>query len=186
MDKRDPNEPTEPMLRTDPTERIERIDPFEPMQRKESEERIDHREVSSVRAASCIRPIVADRSVLRHRELGGFWSRHVRTAARAASSREDQGCNQTRARRTTTNSAAVRSGRLKKNRNLQAHLVVYVLVNAFLVVIWAVARAHIFCPVFPIVRWGILVAMNAWALYRPDEPTEQRIREETERLRNEE
>jgi 2TM domain len=45
---------------------------------------------------------------------------------------------------------------LKKRRDFRGHLLVYVLVNAFLVVIWAVTDVHgFFWPVFPIFGWGI-------------------------------
>ena len=57
------------------------------------------------------------------------------------------------------------------------------LVNTFLVVIWAVTDDHgFFWPVFPIVGWGIGVVMNAWDVFRPEEPDERRIRREMDRL----
>jgi hypothetical protein len=73
--------------------------------------------------------------------------------------------------------------RLKKRRDFSGHLLVYVLVNAFLVVIWAVTNVHgFFWPVFPIVGWGIGVVMNAWDAFRYEEFGEERIRREVERL----
>ena len=40
------------------------------------------------------------------------------------------------------------------------------LINAFLVVIWAVIDTHgFFWPVFPTAGWGIGVVMNAWDVY---------------------
>ena len=86
---------------------------------------------------------------------------------------------------TTTESdlreAAVRS--LRKKRDLRTHLVVYVLVNAMLVVIWAVTGAGFFWPVFPIVGWGIAVAFNAWDVYGRRPIAEEDIRREQDRLR---
>ena len=74
--------------------------------------------------------------------------------------------------------------RLKKRRDFSGHLLVYVLVNAFLVVIWAMTDTDgFFWPVFPIVGWGIGVVMNAWDVYRNDEFDEEQIRREIERLR---
>ena len=73
--------------------------------------------------------------------------------------------------------------RLKKKRDLQAHVVVYLLVNGFLVVIWAVTGSGFFWPIFPMVGWGIGVLMNAWDVYRNDEPDEEHIRREMEALR---
>lgn len=58
------------------------------------------------------------------------------------------------------------------------------LVNTFLVVIWAVTSDDgFFWPVFPIVGWGIGVVMNAWDVYRRDEFDEDLIRREMGRLR---
>jgi hypothetical protein len=73
--------------------------------------------------------------------------------------------------------------RLKKRRDFSGHLLVYVLVNAFLVVIWAMTDPDgFFWPVFPIVGWGIGVVLNAWDVYRNDEFDEEQIRREIERL----
>jgi 2TM domain len=72
---------------------------------------------------------------------------------------------------------------LKKERDFRGHLLVYVLVNAFLVVIWAITDLHgFFWPVFPIVGWGIGVIMNAWDVYGRHEISEQDIKQEMERL----
>ena len=73
--------------------------------------------------------------------------------------------------------------RLKKRRDFSGHLLVYVLVNAFFVVIWAMTDPDgFFWPVFPIVGWGIGVVLNAWDVYRNDEFDEEQIRREIERL----
>ena len=73
--------------------------------------------------------------------------------------------------------------RLKKRRDFAGHVLIYVLVNAFLVVIWALSNVHgFFWPVFPIVGWGIGVVMNAWDVFHDEEFDEQRIRREVERL----
>lgn len=85
---------------------------------------------------------------------------------------------------TDLRSKAVR--RLRKKRDLQAHMLVYALVNTFLIVIWAVTGAHFFWPIFPIVGWGIGLVMNVWDVYQPDEPNEEQIREEIERLKRNE
>ena len=50
---------------------------------------------------------------------------------------------------------------LKKRRDFRGHLLICVLVNAFLVVIWAVPDLHgFFWPVFPIGIWGSLAVLN--------------------------
>ena len=76
--------------------------------------------------------------------------------------------------------------RLKKKRDFQGHLLVYVLVNAFIVAIWAVTGSGFFWPIFPIIGWGIGVVLNAWDVYRADELDEDRIRREMEMLRRRE
>lgn len=71
---------------------------------------------------------------------------------------------------------------LKKRRDFRAHLLVYVLVNAFLVAVWALTNPDgFFWPVFPIAAWGIGVVMNAWDVYRGDEFSEAEIRREMDR-----
>ena len=73
--------------------------------------------------------------------------------------------------------------RLKKRRDFHAHLLVYFLVNTFLVVIWAVVSpGAFFWPVFPIVGWGIGVVMNAWDVYVSEDFGEDDIRREMEHL----
>jgi hypothetical protein len=75
--------------------------------------------------------------------------------------------------------------RLQRRRDFGRHLVIYLLVNAFLVVIWAVTGAGFFWPIFPIVGWGIGVVFNAWDIYQVDGPDERRIRREMERIQRE-
>jgi hypothetical protein len=73
--------------------------------------------------------------------------------------------------------------RLRKQADFRIHLLFYVLVNAFLVVIWALNDAPVFWPIFPIVGWGIGVVVNAWDAYGPDQISEDRIRREVDRMR---
>lgn len=73
--------------------------------------------------------------------------------------------------------------RLKKRRDFKAHLLMYVTVNAFLVVIWAVSDAGFFWPIFPILGWGIGVVANAWDVYGRKPISDEEIRREVDRLR---
>jgi hypothetical protein len=82
--------------------------------------------------------------------------------------------------KSTLRGRAVR--RLKKRRDFFAHLLVYFLVNTFLVVIWAVTSSGFFWPMFPIVGWGIGVVMNAWDVWRGDEFSEEEIAREIQRM----
>lgn len=71
---------------------------------------------------------------------------------------------------------------LKKKHDFHIHLTIYVVVNAFLVAIWAMTTAGFFWPIFPIVGWGIGVLANAWDAYGSDEPTERQVNREMVRL----
>jgi hypothetical protein len=73
--------------------------------------------------------------------------------------------------------------RLKKKRDFSTHVVIYVIVNAMLVGIWAVTGAGFFWPIFPLLGWGIGVGANAWDVYGRKPITEDEIRRESDRLR---
>jgi hypothetical protein len=74
--------------------------------------------------------------------------------------------------------------RLEKRRDFKTHVFVYVLVNAVLVAVWAIATPDaIFWPIFPILGWGIGVAGNAWEVFVRKPITEADIDREEERLR---
>jgi hypothetical protein len=73
--------------------------------------------------------------------------------------------------------------RLKKRRELGAHVLTYLLINGFLVVVWAVtSRDVIFWPMFPMAGWGIGLVLHAWDVYRNDEFREDEIQREIARL----
>ncbi len=73
---------------------------------------------------------------------------------------------------------------LRKRRDFRRHVMVYVLVNAFLVVVWAVTSGTgaFFWPVFPMAGWGIAVVANAYDVYLGSDFTEAEIRREMEHL----
>jgi hypothetical protein len=71
---------------------------------------------------------------------------------------------------------------LKKRRDFLTHVLVYVLVNTFVVVIWTVTGGHgFFWPVFLIAGWGIGLVMNAWDVYWRPQISEKDIQREIER-----
>ena len=73
--------------------------------------------------------------------------------------------------------------RLRTKRDLQAHLLAYVLVNLFLNGIWFLTDAGgFYWPMFPLLGWGIGVAFHIRDVYAPQNPTEQDIREEMDRI----
>lgn len=72
---------------------------------------------------------------------------------------------------------------LKKRRDFKGHVLVYLLVNAFLVVIWAMTSdGGLFWPIFPIVGWGIGVVANAYDVYVADDISEEQIQREMQHL----
>jgi len=73
--------------------------------------------------------------------------------------------------------------RLRKKRDFATHVLIYLLVNSFLVVIWAVTSGDFFWPIFPIAGWGIGLAANAWDVYGRKPISEGAIRQEMDRLR---
>ncbi len=74
-------------------------------------------------------------------------------------------------------------GNLKKKRDFRAHVLIYVLVNAFLIGIWAISGAGFFWPAFVLGGWGIGLAANAWDVYGRKPISESEIQRESERLR---
>lgn len=55
--------------------------------------------------------------------------------------------------------------RVKAKRQFRSHVVIYVVVNTFLVLLWAVSGAGYFWPIWPILGWGIGLALNAWTVH---------------------
>ena len=74
--------------------------------------------------------------------------------------------------------------RLKKKHDFYPHVIAYVLVNLFLVGIWAVTGAGFFWPVFPILGWGIGLVLHGLKVYHyGGGPSESQIEREMARLR---
>ncbi len=71
--------------------------------------------------------------------------------------------------------------RLKAKRGFKTHLAVYVIVNTFLVVQWAVGSRDGFWPFWTIVGWGIGLAFHGWSVYFQRPITEDEIAREMHR-----
>lgn len=74
--------------------------------------------------------------------------------------------------------------RLRKRADFRTHLMIYGLVNGFLVLIWWITGPGLFWPIFPLVGWGIGLVANAWDVYGPDPVTEDKIQREIDRMRS--
>jgi hypothetical protein len=71
---------------------------------------------------------------------------------------------------------------LRKKRDLQAHVLAYVMVNLLLNGIWLLSTpGGFYWPIFPLLGWGIGLAFNLWDVYAPA-PTEGQIQREMQRL----
>ena len=72
--------------------------------------------------------------------------------------------------------------RLKKQQDLRAHLLVYILVNGLLWTIWAATGTGFPWPAIVMAGWGVGVVMNAWDAYWRRPITDAAIEREAERL----
>ncbi len=72
---------------------------------------------------------------------------------------------------------------LKKRRDFYGHLLVFVLVNAAAIALWAMGDRGFFWPVFLLFGWGVGLVMNAWDVFYRSYEDETQIQREIERLR---
>ncbi len=78
---------------------------------------------------------------------------------------------------------AVALRRLKARYDLRVHAFVYVVVNAMLVALWAVASpGGFFWPVIPLLGWGIGLVIHAYTVFYPEAYTEDQIKREMEKV----
>ena len=52
--------------------------------------------------------------------------------------------------------------RLEARRGLTGHVVAYVVINLFLIVVWALTGRGYFWPIWVIAGWGVGLVLNAW------------------------
>ena len=71
--------------------------------------------------------------------------------------------------------------RLQAKRGFRRHLVVYAVINASLAVIWGLTPGGYFWPVWPMVGWGIGLALHGWGVYGERPITEAEIQREMEK-----
>ncbi|MGZ8751387.1 MAG: 2TM domain-containing protein [Acidimicrobiia bacterium] len=75
--------------------------------------------------------------------------------------------------------------RLNAKRAFQANIVSFLVVNAFLIGIWAVSGAGFFWPVFVILGWGFGLVMHGWQVYAKKGITEDDVQREMQHGRDE-
>lgn len=79
-------------------------------------------------------------------------------------------------------SRAAARKRIEKRRGLQGGLVAYFVINAFLVVVWAMTGAGYFWPGWIIAGWGVGMLLGLWDYLRGP-VTEADVDEELRRMR---
>ena len=55
--------------------------------------------------------------------------------------------------------------RVQARRDFGSHVVAYVVVNAFLIAVWAVTGAGYFWPVWVLAGWGMGLVLHAWDVF---------------------
>ena len=73
--------------------------------------------------------------------------------------------------------------RVQARRDFGAHLVSYLVVNAFLILVWAVTGAGYFWPIWVIGGWGVGLALHAWDTFVRKPVTEADVDAELTRQR---
>ena len=64
--------------------------------------------------------------------------------------------------------------RVEQKRKFRADLVAYVVINAFLIGVWAATGTGYFWPAWVLAGWGVMLVLDAWNVFyrRPVTPTD--------------
>ena len=73
--------------------------------------------------------------------------------------------------------------RIKRRRDFYWHLITYVIINGFMVFIWATGSRVGFWPVWVMVPWGIGLLFHAWNTFSRQETTEADVEAEIRRMK---
>lgn len=71
--------------------------------------------------------------------------------------------------------------RLMRKRKFRGDLAAYIIVNVFLVGIWAVSGFGDFWPAWVMAVWGLFLVLDAWNVFYRREITEEDVRREMHR-----
>lgn len=83
---------------------------------------------------------------------------------------------------TTTEYEQARARAVRKGK-FRGDLVGYLVINAFLVGIWAVTGAGYFWPGWVLAAWGVFLVLDAWNVFFRHEVTEEDIQRELHKSR---
>jgi fatty acid desaturase len=73
--------------------------------------------------------------------------------------------------------------RVEKKRKFRADLVAYVVINAFLIGVWAAGGMGYFWPGWVLAGWGVLLVLDAWNVFFRHPVTSKDIENELRRGR---
>lgn len=73
--------------------------------------------------------------------------------------------------------------RVLRKRKFRGDLVAYLVINAFLVGIWAVSGAGYFWPGWVLAAWGVLLVLDGWDAFLRQDVSEADIEREMQRRR---
>lgn len=73
--------------------------------------------------------------------------------------------------------------RIERKRKLRGDLMAYVVINSFLVVVWAITGAGYFWPGWVLGVWGVLFLLDLWSFYFRRPPTNADIDHELDKRR---
>jgi hypothetical protein len=73
--------------------------------------------------------------------------------------------------------------RVTDRREFGSHVVAYVVVNAFFILIWAITGAGYFWPAWVLGGWGIGLVLHGWDVYFRRPVTDADVRAEMQRER---
>ncbi len=71
--------------------------------------------------------------------------------------------------------------RAEKKRKFRNDLVGYLVINAFLIVVWAITGQGYFWPGWVLGVWGVFLILNAWDVRFRHEVTDEEIQRELRR-----
>jgi len=71
--------------------------------------------------------------------------------------------------------------RLKAKRAFKASLLAYVVINAFMVGVWAISGAGYFWPIWVMLGWGVGLAIQAWHTFGERPINEDAIQREMDK-----
>ncbi|AXH97749.1 2TM domain-containing protein [Ornithinimicrobium avium] len=71
---------------------------------------------------------------------------------------------------------------LEEKKAFRIHLTTYVVIMGFLVAIWLITGMGYFWPIWPMMGWGIGLALHGASLRWDRDPTEEQVAEQARRL----